>query len=223
MKWDAVLLLQGIAMVAFYSCAAEVEPGSEQGPLTEDSGSPQGRQDSGTPVQDAGTVNPDSGTHPEDAGAADAGDHCEPALTPSSDSHPPDYDCMSSGCHGPDTAVAGLLITVSGTLHSTGNGGAPIGGASILVTDSEGKTLHLVTSATGIFWSGVSDGGSVAAGPQGTCASGNCTDYAAPGAMASVIASLCPGVPQACASPTNGECADCHTAGQASQKSVYLP
>jgi hypothetical protein len=153
----------------------------------------------------------------------DAGNMCTPMYTPSNDGHPADYDCMSAGCHEPATAVAGLMITVSGTLHSNGNGGSAVAGASVFVTDSTGKTLHLITSANGIFWSGVSDGGVVPKGPQGTCAGGNCTQFAEPGGMQSVVASLCPDIPQACASPTNGQCASCHTAGTGTQKSVHLP
>jgi hypothetical protein len=130
---------------------------------------------------------------------------------------------MATGCHGSDTAVAGLLITVSGTLHSTKNGGAPVAGASVFVTDSAGTLLHLVTAQEGIFWSGVSDGGSVPAGPQGTCAGGNCAAYAAVGAMKGVTVSKCPDGPLPCTSPTSGQCAQCHSAGTAQQQSVHLP
>jgi hypothetical protein len=141
---------------------------------------------------------------------------------PSDDGHSPDYDCMSSGCHEPATGIAGLTITVSGTLHSDGHGGAPVGGASVFVTDGTGKTLHLVSSATGIFWSGVSDGGyQLSAGPQGTCAGGSCTQFVAEGALQSIVTSLCPSTPKTCTTPLHGQCAACHTVGSGSQQSVH--
>jgi hypothetical protein len=184
-----------------------------------DSGS---KADDTTPTDTDGAVPSalDAGSTPRPDAASVA---CTPARTPSSDGHSPDYDCMASGCHGPGAAVAGLLITVSGTLHSTANGGTPIGGATVAVTDKDGKTIELVTSATGIFWSGVSDGGSVPAGPQGTCVTPKCSTYAAAGPMAAVTVSKCPDAPKACASPNHGECASCHTPGTTGQHSVHLP
>jgi hypothetical protein len=166
---------------------------------------------------DAGVVVPDAGV------AQDASVACTPPATPSGDGHSADYDCMSSGCHGPGVAVAGLLITVSGTLHDNANGGTPVAGATVYVTDSTGQTLALVTSANGIFWSGSSNGQSVPAGPQGTCASGTCTTYAAAGMMRAVSVSKCPDAPRSCPTPNDGECANCHSAGSGTQQSVHLP
>jgi hypothetical protein len=130
---------------------------------------------------------------------------------------------MASGCHGPGVAVAGLLITVSGTLHASAAGGAAVAGATVVVKDPAGKTLHLVTSPNGIFWSGVSDGTKVPVGPQGTCGAAPCTDYAAAGAMTSVTASLCPDPPRTCPSPKSGQCASCHGTGLPSQQAVHVP
>ena len=159
------------------------------------------------PATEAGS---DAGTG-EDAIATVDGGTCFPAVTPNTDGHSADYDCMAAGCHGPGVGVAGLLITVSGTLHDNASGGAPIAGATVLVTDALGKELKLSTSAQGIFWSGVSDGGSVPAGPQGTCVGGNCTTYAsATGPLKAVVVSKCPGGLKTCASPSSGQCAACH-------------
>jgi hypothetical protein len=128
---------------------------------------------------------------------------------------------MASGCHGAPNAVAGLLITVAGTLHGTGDGGPGVGGATVLVTDGTGADIELVTSPNGIFWSGVSDGGKVPAGPQGTCTSGTCGSFAANGAMKAVEVSMCPSPPRSCPSPGSGECANCHGVGQTGY--VHLP
>jgi hypothetical protein len=202
--------------------SADASPGAAgDAQAAVETGAPPSMTNDGAPPQIDGAPPENDGAPPPPK--PDAAPACTPAMLPSSDGHSADYDCMAAGCHGPGSAVAGLLITVSGTIHSTKSGGAPVAGASVFVTDGAGKDLHLVTAQEGIFWSGVSDGGSVPAGPQGTCAGGRCAAYAAAGAMKTVAVSKCPDGPLPCASPTSGQCAECHTAGTALQQSVHLP
>jgi hypothetical protein len=223
------LVWTGAAVLACSSGSLEppadfVEPASSgPGPAGNDTGGSVSGHDPGASTNDSGVVYHDAvhdGGAAHDSGAV----ACIPARTPSGDTHSPDYDCMASGCHGPGVAVAGLLITVSGTLYGSATGGATVGGATVVVTDKDGKTIEMVTSTTGIFWSGYADGThTLPQGPQGTCTGGSCSTYAAAGPMQAVSVSKCPDVPMGCPTPNDGECATCHNPATPGQSAVHLP
>jgi hypothetical protein len=58
--------------------------------------------------------------------------------------------CLAAGCH---RNGGGPSFSVAGTMFDTSRGGAPIGGATIVITDGDGNRFNLVTAANGNFYS----------------------------------------------------------------------
>jgi hypothetical protein len=75
---------------------------------------------------------------------------CEPGFAvEDSGHHNPGTSCLSAGCHH---AGGGPAFTVAGTLYDRAIGGAPVGGATVVVVDGDGKRLALRSAANGNFW-----------------------------------------------------------------------
>jgi hypothetical protein len=73
--------------------------------------------------------------------------------------HNPGMDCLS--CHSgnspepspaPQPPKTPYTWAVAGTLFDTVNGNKPVAGATIKVTDKNGKTVNIPTAANGNFW-----------------------------------------------------------------------
>src|SRR5262245_38641030 len=87
---------------------------------------------------------PDAGSQPVDA---PSGITCAPAATPPGDGHHnAGANCL--GCH---TGTGAPAWTAAGTLYN-GARTAPLAGATITIVDANGKSLSLVTSQNGNFW-----------------------------------------------------------------------
>ena len=74
---------------------------------------------------------------------------CEPASAnlPNGE-HNAGQACLT--CHGP--GGEGPRFTLGGTLFTTAQGGTPIAGATILVTDAANVTTRLITASNGNFY-----------------------------------------------------------------------
>lgn len=137
----------------------------------------------GTDATGTGT---DSGT---------GGGTCDPPSTSMTfGNHNAGLACL--GCHT-GTGVAPKW-TVAGTLFSTAQGGAPIAGATITVTDANNVTVRLVTAANGNFYTGQT--------------------LAMP---LRVKASKCPDTRMMSARPATGDCNSCHQAATTGR--IHLP
>jgi hypothetical protein len=100
------------------------------------------------------------------------------------------------GCHT-GTGLAPRW-TVAGTLYATAQGGAPIAGATITVTDANNVTVRLVTASNGNFYTGQT--------------------LAMP---LRVGASRCPSTRMMSARPSTGDCNSCHQAATTGR--IHLP
>jgi hypothetical protein len=75
---------------------------------------------------------------------------CTPEVAPNGDGHHnPGMACMTAGCHRNGT---GPTFTVAGTLYDQSRGGLPVGGATVVVVDGNGRRIELPTAANGNFW-----------------------------------------------------------------------
>jgi len=118
---------------------------------------------------------------------------CLPTATPSGDEgHRAGMDCLS--CHAGMGGVLGW--TIAGTLYSDASGTSPVGGATIVVRDSTGAEIDLVTHPNGNFYT------TTAVGFPVTVAATRCPDYTS---MGSTVA--------------NGSCNSCH----GSSMRIHLP
>jgi hypothetical protein len=140
-----------------------------------------------------GGVSPDAA--PVGGGGADAS-NCKTAVTANltSGHHNAGQDCMQ-GCHNHG-------FTLSGTLYASANGGTPVTGGTITVTDAKGVTFDMVTQLNGNFWTA------------------NAITF-----PITVVSSLCPNTNAMVSQVTagNGGCnkTGCHTGG--AQGSIHLP
>lgn len=73
-----------------------------------------------------------------------------PTLTTGDGNHNAGMDCLS--CHGDVTMELDSRWTVAGTLYDTATGTNPLAGATIIVTDADGKELSLVSASNGNFF-----------------------------------------------------------------------
>ena len=90
------------------------------------------------------------------------------------------------GCHAPGRGAP--TFYVGGTLYNAVSGGAAVAGATINVTDANGKTVKIISATNGNFWTS--------------------TSLTFP---ITVNASLCPStVPMSSAVTGNGACNNCH-------------
>ena len=113
----------------------------------------------GCHLADSPTV--DGGSTPVDGSipGADAAPACTPRVTGALPNgfHEARYDylqgnlgCRGSTCHN---GTMGPRFTVAGAVYDTqGNGGYPVGGVNVYVTDSAGREFHMVTAANGAFF-----------------------------------------------------------------------
>ncbi len=100
------------------------------------------------------------------------------------------------GCHN-GSGVAPRW-TVAGTLYASSQGGTPIAGATVTVTDANDVTVRLVTASNGNFYTGQA--------------------LAMP---LRVKASRCPDTRLMMATPMTGDCNSCHQA--ATNGRIHLP
>ena len=133
--------------------------GEEEGPAAAPSGSATNQEngaDPGTTGSDAGAAavpgkdaSPEAATVAADGGkiiAADSGACINAVASPGSGKHHPGEHCL--GCHdnqGPAFTIAGTLFTGLATT-------TPVSGATIEVTDANGKVVKLATYANGNFF-----------------------------------------------------------------------
>lgn len=129
----------------------------------------------------------------------------EPAEDPVVEPHP---DCVAeqtpvvSPGHAPGTLCVGChvmylpLITVGGTLYTDDTGSAPVMGATIIVTDSTGSSVEMVSTMNGNFYA------NHPLTPPLTVAASKCPDH-------QVMMS----------GATSGECNSCHGLGAR----IHLP
>lgn len=125
---------------------------------------------------DDGSTGPDaspddgSGDDVTDDGADDGGDDggaidvtaCRDLVTTGlPDGHHPDrFDyndgeekgCISAGCHDGSGGPLAPTYTAGGALYGDLTGGRPIGGATVYLSDGDGKVLALTTAENGFFW-----------------------------------------------------------------------
>lgn len=116
-------------------------------------GGPTQSQDTPAPTPDDGGTAPlDDGGAPDDGGTAPdlaPRSSCINLTTPNGDGHHnPGTDCLA--CHNGNGAP---LFTVAGTLYASINGGSPVAGATIRLTDGKGANVDLVTGSNGNFYS----------------------------------------------------------------------
>jgi len=159
--------------------------------------------DSGSPTADAG---PASVTDMGSATAGDLGgtpggdlaivcDSLQPTsgLSSPSGQHNAGQECQ--GCHAPGGGAP--TFYVGGTLYSAASGGSAVAGATINITDANGKQVKIVSANNGNFWTR--------------------TALAYP---IKVDASLCPStVPMIATVAGNGACNNCHN----SAMRVHVP
>ncbi|MEZ4366167.1 MAG: hypothetical protein R2939_07745 [Kofleriaceae bacterium] len=143
----------------------------------------------------------DLGTVPigADAGPPRDAGPCEAAATPILGHHNPNTSCISAGCHAD---ASGGIFTVAGTLSATAAGGAPVPGATVIVTGADAVEHRLVTGDNGNFYTGV--------------------QIAFP---ATVRVSKCPDT-AVMSQPVNvadGNCTACHAPGGAGGGRLHLP
>jgi hypothetical protein len=75
---------------------------------------------------------------------------CEPEEAVNGDGHHNGgVGCLTAGCHRDG---GGPEFTVAGTMFDTSRGGAPIGGATVVVTDGDGHVFDLVSASNGNFY-----------------------------------------------------------------------
>jgi hypothetical protein len=75
---------------------------------------------------------------------------CEPEEAVNGDGHHNGgTGCLTAGCH---RNGGGPSFTVAGTVFDQSRGGSPIGGATIVVTDGDGKRIDLVSALNGNFY-----------------------------------------------------------------------
>ena len=104
--------------------------------------SPRGPDPAGDEADAAG----DPGPGPDAAPATD----CEPVATILPDGrHNAGQACLT--CHDGNQADAPLW-TVAGTIYDSANGTAPLPGATIILTDSVGTEIKLVSASNGNFF-----------------------------------------------------------------------
>jgi hypothetical protein len=99
--------------------------------------------------------------------------------------------CVS--CHGNGQAPA---MTAGGSLYTDVNGTAAVGGATVTITDANGKVVKMVTGSRGNFYTG--------------------TPIAFP---AKIQVSKCPDTMVMTALAASGDCNSCHKAGMR----IHLP
>jgi len=114
------------------------------------------QRDSGDPL---GTDLPEAAVRPDVTGGRDTSRLPPPEKPPVGDcipaanatghpGHNQGQKCMS--CHA--TLTGKWRMTLAGTLYSDAAGRAPVGGATIVVVDSAGAKIELVTHETGNFY-----------------------------------------------------------------------
>jgi hypothetical protein len=121
----------------------------------------------------------------------DTDEDCVPGQTPTgSAGHSPGMDCR--GCH----AMSPPYLTVAGTLYTDAAGSLVLTGATVVLTDSAGAEIRLVSHVTGNFF----------------------TD-AAVAFPATVSVSMCPDAAAMTSAVTDGSCNRCHGYGTR----IHLP
>jgi hypothetical protein len=97
-------------------------------------------------IDDAGSAL--DGSSSDLASSADLAPNCINLTTANGDGHHnAGTDCLT--CHN---GAAAPLFTVAGTLYTSINGGTPIAGATIRLTDGKGTAVDLVTGTNGNFY-----------------------------------------------------------------------
>jgi hypothetical protein len=129
------------------SSSADGGPGDDGGGTGDDGGT--------WPGADAPVSGPDGGTEPDAGGGPDAGPgpdsgpSCSPPVTGVGDGHHnPGKNCMS--CH--NSLAASLKWTVAGTLYDAVSGGSAVAGATVTVTDANGKKVTMISQTNGNFY-----------------------------------------------------------------------
>ncbi len=167
MRLTSATLLPTIVLLGagLWACSSAgptfVPPGSEEDPNAPTPAAPATEEDNGTDAgntvgaNDSGTAAPgkdasiDAPAAAQDSGTvvgADAGACINAVASPGSGKHHPGEHCL--GCHdnqGPAFTIAGTLFT--GLATST-----PVSGATIEVTDANGKVIKLPTYNNGNFY-----------------------------------------------------------------------
>jgi hypothetical protein len=169
--------------------------GSGGGTSPDDGGAPAADLAQASPAVDGGGGAPatDGGTPAGDMAVACDTVQSTAGLSSPSGHHNAGQECQ--GCHAPGGGAP--TFYVGGTLYSTVTGGAAVAGATINVTDANGKKVKIISATNGNFWT--------------------TTSLAFP---LQVNASLCPNtVPMNSAVGGNGACNNCHN----STFRVHLP
>ena len=133
------------------------------------------------------------------------------SATPPDGHHNQGQTCVAAGCHLTGQTGAGApAYTYGGTLYSDVAGTTPMVGAAIFIKLG-GTEKKVITATNGNFWMTTAPAGLVAP---------------AAGATASTRASGCPtvnvGMVAALATPTDGNCNNCHRNGGTTSP-IHLP
>jgi hypothetical protein len=150
--------------------------------------------DGGTmPAGDGGGAATDAAPPAGDLGVACDTVQSTAGLVSPSGHHNAGQECQ--GCHAPGNGAP--TFYVGGTLYNAATGGAAVGGATINVTDANGKKVKIISATNGNFWTS--------------------TALVYP---ITVNASLCPStLPMSATVSGNGACNNCHN----STFRVHLP
>jgi hypothetical protein len=124
-------------------------------------------------------------------GAGGSSASCVPAASPGSKGMNTGQACVS--CHGNGQSPT---ITLGGTVYGSATGGSGVSGATVTITESNGKKTTLVTGSSGNFYTG--------------------TAIAFP---AKVEVSKCPDTATMGTTITSGDCNSCH----GSSMRIHLP
>lgn len=121
-------------------------------------------------------------------GGGDLAVVCDPVQSTAGLSSPNGHHNAGQDCQGCHAGGGAPTFSIGGTLYNAVTGGAAVAGATINVTDANGKSVKIVSATNGNFWS--------------------TTTLAYP---VKVNASLCPNTtPMSATVPSNGACNNCH-------------
>ena len=92
-------------------------------------------------------VVPGSGSPSDGSQDGGAGQPCPQEAAPPDGHHNAGLNCLM--CH---TGTAAPRWTAAGTLYADKAGAAPVAGATVTITDANGKQVSIVTAINGNFW-----------------------------------------------------------------------